>query len=460
MCRSLILGLFIAICVLPAMAQLSGDKTMHNFGAINNYNNDTAYFEFTNTSGKVTYLLPTQPREDYQVFCNTKTVAPGETITIGIIYYTSKKGRFSIDVPLYFSHSATPLNLVLKGDIRSIHPNALTICPSIENSKPLNHTVPFNVIVRDKATNAMLKDARVSVKQKKKNINCVPGFRSMAFQCNCEYGPMDVNASHDGYMPATEAFEFNMDNNTCLVYLEKLPEQPHDTIIRLDDKITIEEKVEDKITVVDTTKEEVILYQPVEPKTGEFNKEQYKPNHLIFVIDVSGSMKDSTKLGYLKQSMKALIDILRPEDYITLITYAGKINLVFENVNGISKTQLYEAIDTLTARGGTAGGEAMLMAYKMAREHFIKDGNNQVFLATDGMFSGRGLTEQDLYKLVRNEYLRYGIKLTTIAFGKYPKALEFLAELAQKGRGRSLAIRTLPDDKAVLIEEVKKQSAR
>lgn len=438
---------FTFLCLyFNAIGQMSADKTMFDYGVINNYNNDTAYFYFTNNGAKTVYLLTTQPREDYQVFCNTKTIAPGEVLTIGIIYYTEKKGRFNVEVPLSFSNSPEPVKIKLTGTIKSIHPNALTICPSIENSRPLNHTVPLNIIVKDRETNLKIKDPRVSVLQQKRTINCVPGFQSMAYQCNCNYGRILVNASKEGYEPASMQFDFDAVENTCIIYLEKKPVEKQDTVIREIKQRTIVQK--------DTITEDVIVYKPAGDNTG-FNSTQYKPNHLIFVIDVSGSMKDSTKLAYLKESMKALINVLRPQDYITLITYANKSHVVFENVSGASKAALIYAVDTLHARGASVGSEALKMAYDMAHKHFIQGGNNQIFLATDGMFNGSSLTENDLYKIARHEANKNDIKLSTVAFGKYKKSLEFLRELADKGKGKMLTIGNINADKEVLIEEVK-----
>ena len=144
-----LLLIFVLNCkVFALFSQMSVDKSVFDFGQVENYNNDTAYFYFTNNGSKTVYFLPVQPGENYQVLCNTKTIAPGEVLTIGLIYYTEKRGKFNLEVPMNFSNSPQPIILRLTGQIKSISPNALTICPSIENSKPLNHTVPLNIVVR------------------------------------------------------------------------------------------------------------------------------------------------------------------------------------------------------------------------------------------------------------------------------------------------------------------------
>ncbi len=447
--KILIIGLFLS-CIVQLKAQMVGDKTSMDLGAIENYNNDTVYFYFTNTGSKTVYFLPVQPGEDYQVLCSKKTIEPGEVFTIGLIYYTEKRGRFSIEVPLNFSSSFEPIKIKLSGQIKSIHPNALTVCPSIENSKPLNNRVPLNIVVRDKVTNEQIKNPKVNVVQNHKTINCVPGFRNIAFQCNCEYGRIKVNAEKEGYLPNSMVFDYNQENNTCLIYIEPLPIREPDTLRSVYKPQIVVKK--------DTAIEPPVVYVPASTVDNGFNSPAYKPNHLIFVIDVSGSMKDSTKLPYLKASMKALIEVLRPQDYITLITYSSKVRVVFENVNGQSKSALLYAIDTLTARGASLGAEGVNLAYDMAHQHFIIGGNNQIFLATDGLFNGNHFNENDLFKMVKHEANKNQIRLTTIAFGKTAKALTFLSVLAEKGKGKLLRILNLNTDKEVLIEEVKASS--
>jgi len=437
-------------CFTNVNAQMVADKTLVDIGTIQSYNNDTVYYYFTNTGTKTVYFLPTQPADDYQVLCSNKTIAPGDVFTVGIIYYTEKKGRFNLIVPLSFSNSFEPIKIQLSGHIKSINPSAFTVCPSIENSQPLNNRVPLNIVVRDKFTNEQIKNPKVSVIQNRRTINCVPGFRNMAFQCNCGYGPIKVNADKEGYKPESVYFEYGKENNTCLVYLEPLPIPLQDTIEQVSQPVVVQK--------IDTIEQPPIVYVPAAEGNNGFNSTTYKPNHLIFVIDVSGSMKDTTKLPYLKASMKALIEVLRPQDFITLITYSSKVRVVFENVSGQSKAALLYAIDTLTARGASLGAEGLNLAYVMAHNHFIEGGNNQIFLATDGQFNGNHFKEEDVFKKAKQEANKSQIRLTTIAFGKRKNALLFLETLAEKGKGKMLRILNLNTDEAILIEEVKASS--
>jgi hypothetical protein len=444
--------LIIILCAFSTglKGQLQADRLSFDFGNIEYFNNDTAYFTFTNTGSKTIYLLQTQPKDDYAILCDTKTILPGEQIHIGIVYYTGEKGRFNLNIPLHFSHLSSPMQISIKGNIKSIVQTAYATCPSIENTSPLKAgQVPLSIIVKDAETSERIDEARVQISKKNAIYNCVPGFASMAYQCKCDYGRIQVKAEKQGYEPADMWFDYDAKNNTCIIFLDrKKAETRHDSI---------PEYVEKKETI--TEKEEVPVYVPVAYADSGFNSYKYKPNHLIFIIDVSKSMKDSIKLNYLKQVMKELVNGIRLQDRVTLITYAGRVKVVFENVGGAQKQQLLYAIDTLTANGGSNGAKSLEIAYEIANRHFIEGGNNQVFLATDGLFNSSSITDEDLYKIARREYNRNKIILSTIGFGRDQKALDFLDKLSRSGRGSFLSISSLPGDLSILLDEVKKQSA-
>jgi Ca-activated chloride channel family protein len=111
------------------------------------------------------------------------------------------------------------------------------------------------------------------------------------------------------------------------------------------------------------------------------------PNsNIIFLIDVSGSMSNENKLPLLKSSFKVLLDQLKPQDKVGMVVYAGSAGIVLKPTSAADKVTILNALDQLQAGGSTAGGEGIELAYKLAKESFIKGGNNRVVLATDGDF--------------------------------------------------------------------------
>lgn len=439
---------------LSGYAQLSFNQTEFNFGQIEVFNNDTAYFTVTNTGTKTIHLLPTQPKDEYALLCDSKTILPGQSMQLAIVYYTDKKGKFSLSVPVYFSSSPNPVNLTIKGQIKSIAETAFNICPSIESSSPLKpNQVPLSIVVRDAETLEFISADVVKVTQNKKITNCVSGYNSKTYKCNCAYGPIMADVTKKGYNPNQSEFVYEPDKNTLIIDLVKLPK---DSVF---EEPALAEKTPSE-TSTDDTSVAVFDYVPNSVADSGFNSHRYRPNHLIFIIDISGSMKDSTKLFYLKKAMTRLILSARPQDHITLITYAYKVKIVFENYSGSDRSAMLKAIDTLSAAGGSNGAMSLKMAYELAVTYFIKGGNNQIFLATDGLFNSSKISDDELHKLARKYYHSDGIILSSIGFGNDTKALEFLQKLAKNGRGNFLRINNTGSDIEVLIDEVKLQSLK
>jgi Ca-activated chloride channel family protein len=95
------------------------------------------------------------------------------------------------------------------------------------------------------------------------------------------------------------------------------------------------------------------------------------PNNLVFLIDVSGSMQPPNKLPLLKQSLRLLVQELRPVDRIAMVVYAGNAGLVLPSTPGSEKEVILDALESLEAGGSTAGGAGLRLAYKVAQENHL-----------------------------------------------------------------------------------------
>ena len=58
------------------------------------------------------------------------------------------------------------------------------------------------------------------------------------------------------------------------------------------------------------------------------------------------------------------------------MVYAGSAGLVLDGEDGDDSEKILEALNRLQAGGSTAGGEGIELAYKIAKDHFKKKGNN------------------------------------------------------------------------------------
>ena len=72
---------------------------------------------------------------------------------------------------------------------------------------------------------------------------------------------------------------------------------------------------------------------------GTLNTSKYAYNHIIFLIDVSTSMRNADKLPLLQASMLQMIAVLRPEDQVSIITYSTEAVVAVSNVSGAQKNK-------------------------------------------------------------------------------------------------------------------------
>ena len=177
------------------------------------------------------------------------------------------------------------------------------------------------------------------------------------------------------------------------------------------------------------------------------------PNsNIVFLIDVSGSMNAANKLPLLKSSFKVLLNKMKPEDKVGIVVYAGNAGMVLEPTSVKYKEKIIAALDNLQAGGSTAGGAGIELAYKLAQENFIKNGNNRVIIATDGDFNVGTSSTADLGTLIE-EKRKSGVFLTCLGFGMGNYKDNTLETLADKGNGNYAYIDNLQEANKFLGKE-------
>lgn len=161
---------------------------------------------------------------------------------------------------------------------------------------------------------------------------------------------------------------------------------------------------------------------------------QLPPANLVFLIDVSGSMSAPDKLPLVKQTLRLLTEQLRPQDKVTIITYASGEKLVLKPTSGDQKDKILSVINALKANGATAGERAIQLAYQQAETAFVKNGINRILLATDGDFNV-GITDFNTLKSMVTEKRKSGISLTTLGFGTGNYNEQLMEQIADAGDG-------------------------
>lgn len=160
-----------------------------------------------------------------------------------------------------------------------------------------------------------------------------------------------------------------------------------------------------------------------------------KPARLVFLVDVSGSMRLENRLELVKRSLELLVDRLDERDSIGIVAYGSAARVVLQATPASEREAILEAVARLQPEGSTHLEQGLQLAYAMAAGGFDERAVNRVVLCTDGVANSGVTDPQALLALVKHRATA-GIDLIALGFGmgNYDDAL--LQRLADEGDGQ------------------------
>ncbi|MDO5580089.1 MAG: von Willebrand factor type A domain-containing protein [Planctomycetia bacterium] len=188
-------------------------------------------------------------------------------------------------------------------------------------------------------------------------------------------------------------------------------------------------------------------------KGKEIPKEKRPPLHLVFLIDVSGSMSSSNKLPLVKRGLAELVEELRDGDEIAIVIYAGSARVHLKSTPGSETARILNAIDELRAGGSTAGAQGIQTAYEIARKQYKKGEINRIVLCTDGDFNVGTTDNNELEKMIEKE-AKSGIYLSILGFGMGNYKDDRLSILSNKGNGNYGYIDSIAEARKLLVDQL------
>jgi Ca-activated chloride channel family protein len=188
-------------------------------------------------------------------------------------------------------------------------------------------------------------------------------------------------------------------------------------------------------------------------KAADLSAAELPPANLVFLVDVSGSMDRREGLPMVQSTLKLLVDQLRPQDRVALVTYAGNASVVLESTAGSDKARIRTAIGQLSAGGSTAGESGIQLAYQEAQKGLLKGGINRILLATDGDFNV-GISDFETLKQLAADKRKTGVSLTTLGFGTDNYNEQLMEQLADAGDGNYAYIDNLREARKVLVDQL------
>ena len=188
-------------------------------------------------------------------------------------------------------------------------------------------------------------------------------------------------------------------------------------------------------------------------KGYEIPSEMRKNVVLTFVIDVSGSMDMENRLDMVKESLRMLVDQLRPSDRVGIVIYGSRARVVMEHTPVGEAQHILRAIDSLQAGGSTYAEEGLVTAYRMASAAYNPESINRVILCSDGVANVGNTGPDSILEQIRRHADR-GIYLTSVGFGMGNYNDTLMEQLADNGDGFYAYVDTLKEAERVFVHDL------
>lgn len=188
-------------------------------------------------------------------------------------------------------------------------------------------------------------------------------------------------------------------------------------------------------------------------KGKSIDLQQRPPARLVFLVDTSGSMSDENKLPLVKQSLRILVEQLREQDRLSIVTYSDNAGLLLDSTGGDKRETILAAIEGLHSDGSTNGEAGLKLAYEVAVKQFGEGATNRVMLCTDGDFNVGESADSELVKLIEKQR-QTGVFLNIFGFGSGNLKDAKLEAIADKGNGQYIYIDGIKEARKTLLNEL------
>jgi Mg-chelatase subunit ChlD len=175
-------------------------------------------------------------------------------------------------------------------------------------------------------------------------------------------------------------------------------------------------------------------------------RNERQPVHMTLLVDTSGSMESEDKLFSVKRSIQLLLDLLSPEDRLSLVTFSDDSKTFLSRAipTPEQRQAILYRINKLSPEGSTNMSAGLLEARALVEPP--SSGRKQgLILLTDGHANSGVYSEQGLIEILqRIQSESAGLSLTTVAYGVDHNA-EMLTNMAKAGGGAYNVVTNLED---------------
>lgn len=217
---------------------------------------------------------------------------------------------------------------------------------------------------------------------------------------------------------------------------------------RYDSKIPQDEMFAIYFELMDSSEDTKYLYINVQ------GREEVKDRqNITILLDVSGSMDPEAE--NTQAIIATILSKLGNGDKLSLVTYSSSDHVELDSVtiNGPEdRIRVLEKLLSIEITGCTFGSAGIERAYKIGKKNYIKGGNNQVILITDGDLNF-GITDKGGLEELIERKKKANLFLSVIGTGLTNYKDDKLEALCKHGNGVYRVVNNLMDVRKSIDEE-------
>ena len=467
----LLLIFFLFVSFFRVDGQVVFNTVKHDFGELEAYSARYVDIILSNKGTKQEWLLSVKKPVEVVYITSKQIMERDSSIIVRLHVNPGVKGKFAYDVDIFTSDRAEATKIRLTGNLREMDQNDMsgfTSCPDF-TSRPGGknpNNFDLTVVTIDKKTREELAKSTVTMLQNGQPIWENKTDKKGIIKTEATLGLSYFYATHEGYFPAELGAYVNFQRNYIVIELEMnekyVPINPPliDTnILATNDPDPVPEEIiieiEDHLETIPTEFDSSVVAELPPSFTDldrdNFDPEYFKPVNVVFVLDVSSSMKQADKIELMKYSLFQLTEMLRPEDKIGIVTYASNSRVIMPSTSGADKDKIKKEVSAMEAYGYTAGGEGIKLGFQVAKKGMISNGTNHVIVITDGAFN----RNSEDYKRFVKKYAKYGIHMSVVGIKNKDVDEQEMRDAATLGQGHYIPIFKLADAQNNLKQEIR-----
>ncbi len=175
------------------------------------------------------------------------------------------------------------------------------------------------------------------------------------------------------------------------------------------------------------------------------------PINVSLVIDVSGSMQSDSRLEKVKKATLKFVKGLRPNDYLSIVTYNSEARVILESQKLSEINNLENILNNLVPSGSTNLYDGLILGYEEVKKNFKPTQTSSVVLLTDGI-ANTGITDTEKITERSYSYNKKGINISTIGVGNNLNHM-LLQQIARRGKGANHFVGDAEEDIIKVFDE-------